>query len=165
MRPLRSRLLDNPQPGFIHGVTLFAAEPPTSVEEVRVRPGCNIMVPCRRRFVASMFVLFAMVAVACASDDIIVSSEGEPVSLRDLYDPTEAGEDAPDNYRESLPRDAINPVYAPTFVTPDQVDWPGSDLVIGVDIDGESRAYPVGFLRHREMVIDNHRGIPTLVTW
>lgn len=43
--------------------------------------------------------------------------------------------------------------------------WNPEDLVIGVNLEGEARAYPIGFLTQREMVVDNHRGIPTLVTW
>lgn len=82
-----------------------------------------------------------------------------------LFDPTVSGEPRPDGYRESLPRDVINPVYEPAFVDPTGVGWPGQELVIGVDIDGEARAYPVGFLTWREIVNDIHRGIPTLVTW
>jgi len=38
-------------------------------------------------------------------------------------------------------------------------------LVIAVDLDGLAKAYPVGYLNRREMVLDRHRGIPTLVTW
>lgn len=82
-----------------------------------------------------------------------------------VYDPFFAGEELPDGYRQTLVRDAIAPVYDPMFTTADGVDWPEDSLVIGVDLDGEARAYPVGFLNRREIVNDNHRGIPTLVTW
>ncbi len=111
--------------------------------------------------------LMALVAVACAADD---TDTGARTAQRgglfpDLYDPTSAGEPLPDDYRESLPRDAINPVYDPVFVKPGEIDWPLDELVIGVDLNGEQRAYPVGFLSFREIVIDDHRGIPTMVTW
>ncbi len=39
------------------------------------------------------------------------------------------------------------------------------DLVIGVAINGESKAYPVGTLNFREMVNDVVGGVPILVTW
>lgn len=83
----------------------------------------------------------------------------------DLYDPTEAGETLPAGYREQVGRDKIRPIYVPNFVRPDEVDWPDGELVIGVELDGEARAYPVEFLSHRDSVIDRHRGIPTLVSW
>jgi len=82
-----------------------------------------------------------------------------------VYDPVRGGETLPDGFRQLLVRDAIAPVYDPTFTVPSAVDWPEDSLVIGVDLDGEARAYPVGFLNRREIVNDNHRGIPTLVTW
>jgi hypothetical protein len=40
-----------------------------------------------------------------------------------------------------------------------------NDLVMGVSINGDSRAYPVRYLRWREMVNDEVGGIPILVTW
>lgn len=82
-----------------------------------------------------------------------------------VYDPIRGGETPPDGYRQALRRDAIAPVYDPVFTSSDQVGWPEDSLVIGVDLEGEARAYPVGFLNRREIVNDNHRGIPTLVTW
>jgi hypothetical protein len=84
---------------------------------------------------------------------------------RDLYDPVEAGETLPPGFRPVLARDGIRPVYRPSFVGPDEVDWPDGELVIGVDLEGEARAYPVSFLNRREIVVDRHRGIPTFVTW
>lgn len=84
---------------------------------------------------------------------------------RSLYDPVEAGEDLPDGFRQLLNRDDIFPVYVPTFRRANQIDWPDEELVIGVELEGEARAYPVGFLNRREIVVDMHRGIPTFVTW
>lgn len=114
-----------------------------------------------------VLLVVALVAGSCASG---VSSTNGEVSARggffpDLYDPTDAGEELPDDYRQALPRDAINPVYEPSFIAASGVDWPDDELVIGVDLNGEQRAYPVGFLTFREIVIDIHRGIPTMVTW
>ncbi len=83
----------------------------------------------------------------------------------DLYDPEQTADTLPRGYRPSLPRDAIFPVYDPSFVAATDAGWNDDILVIGVDLDGEARAYPVGFLNRRELVIDMHRGIPTLVTW
>ena len=36
---------------------------------------------------------------------------------------------------------------------------------MGVEINGESKAYPVGPLNYREMVNDVVGGVPVLVTW
>ena len=83
----------------------------------------------------------------------------------DVYDPVHAGEDVPQGFRQLLPRDAIRPVYNPTFTTPAQSEWDDDTLVIGVELDGEAKAYPVSFLNRREMVIDWIGGSPVLVTW
>ncbi len=84
---------------------------------------------------------------------------------RDLYNPVFAGETLPDGYRPVLARDGIRPVYVPRFVRAEDSEWPDDELIIGVEIDSDARAYPVGFLNRREIVVDMHRGIPTFVTW
>lgn len=83
----------------------------------------------------------------------------------DVFDPVAAGESLPRGFRQVFRRDGIPPVYVPNFVAADEVDWPEGELIVGVDLEGEARAYPVGFLNRREIVVDIHRGIPTFVTW
>ena len=82
-----------------------------------------------------------------------------------VYNPVQMGDPLPVGFRQLLPRDGILPVYDPTFVSAADSGWSDSTLVIGLELDGESRAYPVGFLNRREMVIDSVAGIPVLVTW
>lgn len=69
--------------------------------------------------------------------------------------------------REALPRDLINPIYSPRFSTPDEVKelMIDNELVMGLNINGDVRAYPVGIMRFREIVNDEVGGIPLLVTW
>lgn len=64
-----------------------------------------------------------------------------------------------------LPLDGIRPVYQPQFV--DAADAPLNDdeLVIGVSVAGEAKAYPITVLRFREMVNDELGKLPILVTW
>ena len=68
-------------------------------------------------------------------------------------------------YRQLLPRDAINPIYEPRFVTAENASLDPGELVIGVELNGESKAYPIGPLVRREMVNDTVGGVPILVTW
>ncbi len=98
-------------------------------------------------------------------DERAASVEIAVAAIDGTYDPVAAGEELPPGFRQLLDRDAILPVYVPRFVDAADAPWSDASLVIGVDLEGEARAYPVGFLNRREMVIDNHRGIPTLVTW
>ncbi len=68
-------------------------------------------------------------------------------------------------FRQLLSRDVIRPVYSPLVVTPEVAALDSEDLVIGVSMGGESRAYPIRPLRFREMVNDELGGTPILVTW
>ncbi len=72
---------------------------------------------------------------------------------------------APGAFNQLLGRDRINPVYGPLVVSPEMAALNSDDLVIGVSIAGESRAYPIRPLRFREMVNDELGGTPILVTW
>lgn len=83
----------------------------------------------------------------------------------DVYDPAAAGEPLPEGYRDLLGRDRIHPVYEPTFVDADEVEWADNTDVIGVAGLNEAKAYPVSHLNFREMVIDDIEGIPILVSW
>jgi hypothetical protein len=68
-------------------------------------------------------------------------------------------------YIPMMPRDAIRPIYNPEFV--EAIDSPlhPDELVMGVAINGETKAYPVTVLRFREMVNDELGDGPILVTW
>ena len=68
-------------------------------------------------------------------------------------------------FRQLLPKDAIAPIYTPQFFPPRVADQNPEELVIGVSINGESKAYPIGPLARREMVNDVIAGVPILVTW
>ena len=68
-------------------------------------------------------------------------------------------------YRSDAAVDAILPVYEPVFGTPAEINLRDDDLVIGVSIGSDARAYPVRLLRRREMVNDVVGGVPILITW
>ena len=71
----------------------------------------------------------------------------------------------PREFDQRLPLDAIKPIYEPLVGSPDEVELDADELVMGVSINGESRAYPIRVLRFREMVNDELGGTPILVTW
>ena len=64
-----------------------------------------------------------------------------------------------------LPYDGIRPVYEPEFATAAIAPSLDDELVMGIAIQGEAKAYPVTVLCFREMVNDELAGIPILVTW
>lgn len=66
-----------------------------------------------------------------------------------------------------LPKDAIAAIFDPTFVSAEEANsqLAPDDLVIGVSINGEHRAYGVAFLSSHEVVNDTLGGRPITVTW
>lgn len=65
-----------------------------------------------------------------------------------------------------LPKDAIPAILSPSFDEGRKATWlKGTDLVVGVEIGGDSRAYPVPTLSRHEIVNDRVGGIPIAVTW
>jgi len=68
-------------------------------------------------------------------------------------------------WNQLLNRDSIRPIYDPQFVPAAEAGYSDDELVMGVAIDGEAKAYPVGPLNSREMVNDELGGVRILVTW
>jgi hypothetical protein len=65
-----------------------------------------------------------------------------------------------------LPKDAIPAILAPKFQDRQKASWLNpKDLVVGVEIGGDSRAYPVPILSRHEIVNDKVGGISIAVTW
>lgn len=66
-----------------------------------------------------------------------------------------------------LPKDAIPSIDNPKFVTGAQADeqYSADELVLGVEINGDARAYSVPFLSGHEIVNDVVGGEPIAVTW
>jgi hypothetical protein len=69
----------------------------------------------------------------------------------------------PDEIHEVLPRDAIIAVRTPKFAERDYLH--PSLPVVGVEIDGDARAYPIMILNHHEIVNDVVGGVPVAVTF
>ncbi len=89
------------------------------------------------------------------------------VPLSSIEIPQPGNELAEGEYRWSqlLARDAIFPVYDPEFAPANEAPYNDDELVIGVAINGEAKAYAIGPLNSREMVNDTVGGVPILVTW
>ena len=64
------------------------------------------------------------------------------------------------------PKDGIPAILHPKFTTVDQAGWLNdNDLVAGVSIKGEKRAYPVRILVWHELVNDKVNDTPVLITY
>ena len=65
-----------------------------------------------------------------------------------------------------LPKDAIPAIMSPSFEEAGKASWLRHDnVVVGMSIAGESRAYPVSILSWHEIVNDKLGGVPIAVTW
>jgi len=64
------------------------------------------------------------------------------------------------------PRDGIPALFSPSFVPAGKADFlAGEDRVLGIEIAGEARAYPIRILSWHELVNDTVGGSPLLVSW
>ncbi len=63
------------------------------------------------------------------------------------------------------PRDGIPSIDSPKFVSANDATLQDSDLVLGLDINGDIRAYPLKILVWHEIVNDNVGGEPVAVTY
>jgi hypothetical protein len=116
----------------------------------------------RHRFYAIVLVGLAAVLLlaGCGTNPIVPPPEA-PVTETEP-EVTEMPEYAWD---QLLGRDSIRPIYEPEFVPADEAGYGDDELVMGIAIDGEAKAYLVSLLNGREMVNDELAGIPYLVTW
>ena len=66
-----------------------------------------------------------------------------------------------------LPRDAISAIDEPVFVSADEADetYFDDELILGVDLNGDARAYSVPLLSSHEIVNDVVGGRKIAVTW
>ena len=66
-----------------------------------------------------------------------------------------------------LSQDAIPAIFSPNFYTPEEAEhqYRDTDLVIGVSIGDDHRAYHVAYLSAHEIVNDVVGGKPIAVTW
>src|SRR5262245_2676415 len=65
------------------------------------------------------------------------------------------------------PRDFFRCITLPKYLAAAEAGESMSDdeVVIGLEIDGDCRAYPINYLNEHEMVQDEIGGLPVLVTW
>jgi hypothetical protein len=65
------------------------------------------------------------------------------------------------------PRDFFRCITRPIYLTVAEaaLSMSPDEVVIGLDIEGDIRSYPINYLNDHEMVQDEIGGTPVLVTW
>ena len=80
--------------------------------------------------------------------------------------PVTAADLRPEAIVTVLPKDAIPAILSPSFEDGQKVSWLSPrDKLVGVEIGGDSRAYPVAILSRHEIVNDKIGAILFAVTW
>ncbi len=124
-------------------------------------------------------VLLLMILAACSSGgETAVSSNNQTNALSTAdsvaIDPNVAQHERfpADKYADYelvtlLPRDAIPAIDNPQFLSASEADgfYDPDELIIGVEFNGDARAYSVPFLSSHEIVNDTVGGEIIAVTW
>jgi hypothetical protein len=65
------------------------------------------------------------------------------------------------------PRDGIPALFNPRYITASETDklLAPDEKVLGLNIEGVSRAYPIRIMSWHELVNDEIGGVPYLVSW
>ncbi len=69
------------------------------------------------------------------------------------------------DFRQLIPRGRIASVDAPKFVTAKEAKISGDAWVLGVEIDGQARAYSLNLLNRHEVVNDKIGGRTFAAVW
>jgi hypothetical protein len=114
-----------------------------------------------------LFIVFGLLVAACAPATTGPSGlAGDPSPPPATETPRPAVQALEfGDFNQLLGRDDIAPIYDPKFVSASEAEYRDDELVMGVTIEGEAKAYPVGLLNQREMVNDQLGGKPILVSW
>lgn len=115
--------------------------------------------------------MVGMILASCSSES--PASEETLASATDAVEPS--GSPAPtDTFDPTdyeivtlLPFDANPSIDEPRFYDAQEADreYEQYEIVIGVVVDGEARAYPIDLLSRHEIVNDTIAGHPIAVTW
>jgi len=107
--------------------------------------------------------------------DVETETEGSPVNEKEvsMVSATPWAGNVPTEVREEyeiitlLPKDAIPAIDSPQFYTAEEAEteYMPNEKVLGVSINGESRAYSTSLLDRHEIVNDEVGGTKIAVTW
>ncbi len=93
--------------------------------------------------------ILALLAAALVA---LLAGPGAACAASDNDNP--AADELPPGVEQILPRGGIPAIFDPTFVTAEDADIPDSAWILGVEVDGEARAYSLNLLNHHEVVND-----------
>ena len=109
------------------------------------------------------FASLCLLLVACAQG----IDSGEPAGEAYLAASSTGERYADYDIVTILPRDAIQAIDNPQFVSAEEADeqYDDDELILGVELNGDARAYSIPLLSSHEIVNDNVGGVKIAVTW
>jgi hypothetical protein len=125
-------------------------------------------------------ILFLLLLAACTGDEetaVSPTNTVSPTSAADVAESLDPLAPTPerisaDKYADYemitlLPPDAIPAIDDPQFLSAAEANeyYDPDELIIGVEFDGDARAYSVPFLSNHEIVNDTVGGVKIAVTW
>ena len=121
-----------------------------------------------RNIVIGVVILIAIVGIGY----LLLRRPTQSVTLSDPVDPTDVSNIPTPTERtyeivELLPPDAIPSIDNPEFYSAEQADeeYDPNEMVLGVSINGDIRAYSTSLLDRHEIVNDEVGGRKIAVTW
>ena len=108
-----------------------------------------------------------VIAISVAAIVATLTSDVQEVRGGERAQPVEEAIAAfdPEEIADVLPRDAIAAIFEPALVPAATAALPATDFVIGVELAGRARAYPIRVLSAHEIVNDEIAGQPYAATW
>ena len=136
------------------------------------------MIEYKKYWVYMVFVFLILLVAVCGkapSDAFNIVDENGNIFITDRtgkkWDITHAVDNydlQPENFRHGLGPNAIRPINNPQMISPGESGYPGdgsTESVIGIEINGDARAYSVSVLASSEVANDVVGGIPVAVNY
>lgn len=110
-----------------------------------------------------LVLLAAVVSCTPAADSAVVQQEeGTPIDSGPVR---VASTEIPEGVQQLLPRGGIPAVFDPKYVPASSARISDDAWVLGVEIDGEARAYSLNLLNQHEIVNDTLAATPIAAVW
>ena len=95
----------------------------------------------------------------------LLAAAGGDAFAKNGFDLSEASIPAGEILQGGPPRDGIPSIDNPKFVGGDKAQLADDDLILGLAVNNDARAYPIRILNWHEVVNDDFGGLPTAITY
>lgn len=125
-----------------------------------------------RNYAYLSFAALALMLSACSAGGTAQPSPPDTPTAPPIINPEDPGLSPTPDYSQLeiitlLPKDAIPAIDDPNYLSVSEADqeYAPGETVLGVEFNGEARAYSVSHLSRHEIVNDTVGGVAISVTW